>query len=57
MSCLPEELYSVYVDGELEPERVREVESHLIQCQRCRALILALEDESALLSDLLHVID
>lgn len=54
MSCLPESVYSVYVDGELSPEGVREVESHLIQCQRCRGLILALEEEASALGDLFN---
>ena len=53
MSCPQEHTYSFYVDGELEPDRVREVELHLIQCQRCRGLILALEEEASLLSDVL----
>jgi cytoskeletal protein CcmA (bactofilin family) len=54
MSCLPQHTYSVYVDGELSPDDVREVESHLIQCQRCRGLIVALQEEGALLSDVLQ---
>ncbi len=54
MSCLPEHTYSVYVDAELSPDEVREVESHLIGCQRCRRVILALEEEAALLTDVLQ---
>ena len=52
MSCFPERVYSVYVDGELAADEVREVESHLVQCRRCRVLILALQDEAAFLTDL-----
>lgn len=52
MSCPPESAYSVYVDGELPPDEVRRVESHLIQCQRCRRLIVALEEEASALGDL-----
>ena len=54
MSCPPEHVYSVYVDAELPLDQVREVESHLIGCRRCRQLILALEEESALLTDVLQ---
>ncbi len=54
MSCLPESVYAVYVDHELPLPEQREVEAHLIQCQRCRGLILALQDEAALLCDLLQ---
>ncbi len=53
MSCLSEETYGVYVDGELPAEEQRRVEAHLIQCQRCRGLILALQDEARLISEAL----
>lgn len=51
MSCLPEYVYSVYVDGELPPDEVRRVEAHLVQCQRCRRSIVALQEEGGLLRD------
>lgn len=54
MSCLPEAVYSVYVDGELSPEEARRVEAHLIGCRDCRVLVLGLRDEAALLADALH---
>ena len=54
MNCFPERVYSVYVDGELAAEETREVESHLVQCRRCRMSILALQDEAALVADVLH---
>ncbi len=49
--CLPQETYSVYVDGELSVEDVRAVESHLSGCESCRGLILAFRDEGAAIAD------
>ena len=54
MSCFPEYRYAIYVDGELEGAALREVQAHLIGCRRCRALVVALEEEATLLGDLLH---
>lgn len=54
MSCFPEARYAIYVDGELPRDEVREVETHLVQCRECRALILALRDEGAAIADLLR---
>ena len=54
MSCPPESTFAVYVDGELAPDEVREVEAHLIQCERCRRTILALQEEAGLLGLLLQ---
>lgn len=54
MSCISEAVYSVYVDGELEDAQVREVESHLVQCRECRALVMALRDECSTLRDALR---
>ncbi len=51
--CLPEETYSVYLDGELSAEDVRAVESHLAGCVICRGLVLALRDEGAAIADTL----
>ncbi len=53
MSCFPESVYSVYVDGELAPQEVRDVETHLVGCRDCRALVLGLREEGTLLADLL----
>jgi len=53
MSCFPESRYSIYVDGELPDDETRAVESHLIQCQACRASIVALEEEATAIGDLL----
>lgn len=49
--CLPQEMYSVYVDGELSPEAARAVESHLVGCQSCRGLILAFREEATAIAD------
>jgi hypothetical protein len=54
VSCPSEERLSIYVDAELPLGEVRSLESHIIQCRRCRATILALRDEVAVLSDVLH---
>jgi anti-sigma factor RsiW len=54
VSCFPEATYSVYVDGELQPNEQRAVERHLMTCRACRAQVLALRDEATLFSDVLH---
>ena len=50
--CLPQETYSVYVDGELSAEDVRRVESHVVGCESCRALIRAFRDEATTIADI-----
>jgi cytoskeletal protein CcmA (bactofilin family) len=54
MSCFPESVYAFYVDHELEPDEVRLVETHLVQCRSCRGLVVALQEEASLLADALH---
>jgi cytoskeletal protein CcmA (bactofilin family) len=54
MSCFPESTYAFYVDGELVPDEVRLVETHLVQCRSCRGLVVALKEEAGLLADVLH---
>ncbi len=54
MSCPLEPVWIAYVDGELEPDDVRPNESHLVTCERCRALVLALRTEKELLADVLR---
>ena len=54
MSCLPESTYSIYIDGELSTDETHAVEAHLVDCQRCRSLILALRDEATWLGDVLQ---
>ena len=50
MSCIPESTWLLYVDGELDGDVRRTAESHLVQCEACRALVLGLREEA----DLLH---
>jgi anti-sigma factor RsiW len=47
MACL------LYVDGQLDPARSRELAEHVEQCASCRDLLHALERETALLSSAL----
>lgn len=54
MSCPPQQRLSIYVDGELALGEARTLESHLVQCRRCRATVLALRDEVSVLTDVLH---
>jgi cytoskeletal protein CcmA (bactofilin family) len=54
VSCFPESTYAFYVDGELGPDEVRLVETHLVQCRSCRGLVVALREEAGLLADVLH---
>jgi cytoskeletal protein CcmA (bactofilin family) len=54
VSCPDEGTWNLYVDGELDREGLRGAETHLVRCQDCRARVVALRDEVALLSALLH---
>jgi hypothetical protein len=54
MSCFPESTYAVFVDDELTGDERRAVRAHLVQCRRCRGLVVALEEEGRLLADVLH---
>lgn len=54
MSCAPEVVIAVYVDGELGSEDLRRFEAHLIGCERCRRRVMALREEARLLRDALH---
>jgi cytoskeletal protein CcmA (bactofilin family) len=44
MACL------LYLDGQLEPPRAREMATHISECAACRALLQALERESHVLA-------
>ena len=44
MSCHPASTWARYVAGELSREESRSVESHLVQCRRCRELVLSLRE-------------
>ncbi len=54
MSCFPESTYVFFVDDELSGDERRAVQTHLVQCRRCRGLVVALEEEGHLLADTLH---
>lgn len=54
MSCFPESTYSFFVDDELAGDERRAVQAHLVQCRRCRGLVVALEEEGRLFADVLH---
>ena len=54
MSCFPESIYEFYADGELAPDELRLVETHLVECRSCRGLVVALREEADLLADVLH---
>ena len=47
--CLPEWIYSIYVDRELEPVEMRAVDAHLVRCRTCRERVMALDDEAVAL--------
>lgn len=47
--CPPEWVYSVYIDGELEPNETHAVDAHLVGCRACRELVVALSDEAGML--------
>lgn len=53
MSCVPETTWLLYVDGELEAAERRTAESHLVRCEACRGLVLALREEADLLEGVL----
>jgi cytoskeletal protein CcmA (bactofilin family) len=54
MSPLPEWKLGAYVDGELSPAEMREVEAELVRSRRARELVLALREEAGLLGDVLQ---
>ena len=57
MSCLPEQTYFIYVDGECSSEEARRVEVHLAACARCRALVDGLRAENVFLTEALLEVD
>ena len=54
MSCFSEWKLTVYLDGELSADELRPLETHLVSCQSCRALVVSLREEAELLSDVLQ---
>jgi cytoskeletal protein CcmA (bactofilin family) len=54
MSCPTEMTWSIYADGELSPDEVRDLEMHLVACLACRGRVVALREEVTALADALH---
>ena len=54
MNCPSEASWLLYADDELPLTDVREAESHLVGCQACRALVMALREETRGIVDALH---
>jgi predicted anti-sigma-YlaC factor YlaD len=46
MECLDEETVLALLDGELEIERVRDVDRHIDGCTSCRRLLSTLAEET-----------
>jgi len=46
MDCLDEETVLALLDGELETERVRDVDRHIDGCPSCRRLLSTLAEET-----------
>lgn len=44
MSCYPASTYARYLEGELSRDESRPIEAHLVQCRRCRELVIALRE-------------
>src|SRR6185295_18420267 len=51
MSCPNPITCLLYADGELAGSALREIEAHLVSCRDCRARVVALREESALLGE------
>jgi hypothetical protein len=47
VSCPSASIYARYLAGELSRDESRPVETHLIQCRRCRELVLALRERGS----------
>ena len=54
MSCPSEVTCLLYAEGELVGHALRETEAHLVSCRDCRARVVALRDETALLGEVLR---
>jgi len=54
MSCPSQIICLRYAEGELDGSALRETEAHLVACRDCRALVVALREESALLGEVLR---
>ena len=54
MSPIAEWKFGAYVDGELSPAEMREVEAEMVRSRRARELVMALREEAGLLGDILR---
>jgi cytoskeletal protein CcmA (bactofilin family) len=54
MSCPPEWTVGAYVDDGLALAEARRLEAHLVGCERCRGLVLALREEARALGEALR---
>ena len=52
--CVPEWMLGAYVDDGVEATEVRRIESHLIGCESCRRMVMALREEAGVLGDVLR---
>lgn len=53
MNCPPEWTVAAYVDQGLAAPDARRIEAHLVGCERCRGLVLALREEARALGEAL----
>jgi len=54
MSCPDAMTCLLYAEGELAGSALRETEAHLVSCRDCRARVMALREEGALLGEVLR---
>src|SRR5881296_1748505 len=54
MECYSEQMWVIFVDGELAVDEARRLRDHLATCQRCRELVDALRAENRVLGESLH---
>src|SRR2546428_7826561 len=54
MECYSEQMWVIFVDGELAVAEARRLRDHLATCQRCGELVDALRAENRILGESLH---
>jgi anti-sigma factor RsiW len=52
--CIPEWQLGAYVDEGLDAGGVRNIETHLVGCEDCRRIVVALREEASVLAKALH---
>ena len=52
--CVPEWKLGAYLDEGLESADVRRIETHLVSCESCRRMVMALREEASVLTKALH---